>query len=83
MKTALDTLLEALEGDTWTPPLAVLSSSATTRKTTGTTPIVEEAGCWHCQGERQCSCITCLAGWPSDRLTSPCVVCAKVKTSIQ
>jgi hypothetical protein len=31
--------------------------------------------CRHCQGTRQCSCITCLEGKPIDQLLAPCSMC--------
>src|ERR1700733_705843 len=45
-------------------------------------PQAAESACWHCQGKRQCSCISCLEG-PLGQIAAPCVVCQLARCEVK
>jgi len=76
MKTALDGLIEALEAGAWTPPTRTGDRPPASRVAEAAPDRQKSPSvCWHCLGERQCSCISCAEGATGDQLIAPCVVC--------
>jgi hypothetical protein len=72
------------ESDAWTPSVgAGTAQGASSLALEAAAGSLQESACWHCQGERQCSCIACLGVMPSDRVTAACVVCQKARMRIQ
>jgi len=81
MKTALEALIEALETNTWTPPVETLAQPFSRRTEEAVTGLQKKV-CWHCQGHRECSCISCMESTGSEAFTSACVVCQEAKEDI-
>jgi hypothetical protein len=81
MKTALETLIEALETNTWTPPVDAAAESFS-RRTEEAAVGLQKNVCWHCQDHRECSCISCVESMQSGPFTGACVVCQEAKAEL-